>query len=148
MPPTNRRTKKRESKKQSAAKKSGSRRKAIEATRRRKSKKETTPRAGTTSKRSAPRKRATIDTVREIEREVRDKRLPSTRGARPQSDFQGLTRAEEADSESVEELVEEGNVSESGAVAGVEEASNEDEREVHTQELPEDDVPDEYLEQD
>jgi hypothetical protein len=59
-----------------------------------------------------------------------------------------LSRVENSDSESVEELVEEGNVFESGAVAGVEEADNEDEREVHTRELPEDDVPEEYLEKD
>jgi hypothetical protein len=63
-------------------------------------------------------------------------------------DFQGLSRAQEADSESVEELVEEGNVSEAGAVAGVEEADDEDTREVHTHEVPEDDVPDEYLDKD
>jgi len=63
-------------------------------------------------------------------------------------DFQGLSRAEQADSESVDELVEEGNVFEAGAVAGVEEADNEDTREVHTHEVPEDDVPEEYLDKD
>lgn len=63
-------------------------------------------------------------------------------------DLQGLSRAEEADSESVDELVEEGNVFEAGAVAGVEEANNADEREVHTHEVPEDDVPEEYLDKD
>ena len=63
-------------------------------------------------------------------------------------DFQGLSRAQQADSESVEELVEEGNVAEAGAVAGVEEANDEDTREVHTHEVPEDDVPDEYLDKD
>jgi hypothetical protein len=65
--------------------------------------------------------------------------------ARQSIDFQGLSRAQQADSESVEELVEEGNVVEAGAVAGVEEADDEDTREVHTHEVPEDDVPDEYL---
>ena len=35
-----------------------------------------------------------------------------------------------------------------GAVAGVEEADNADEREVRTHELPEDDVPEEYLDKD
>jgi hypothetical protein len=59
--------------------------------------------------------------------------------------LQGLSRAEQADSESVDELVEEGNIFEAGAVAGVEEADNADEREVHTHEVPEDDVPEEYL---
>ena len=68
--------------------------------------------------------------------------------ARQSIDFQGLSRAQQADSESVEELVEEGNVAEAGAVAGVEEADDEDTREVHTHEVPEDDVPDEYLDKD
>lgn len=52
------------------------------------------------------------------------------------------------DSESVEELVEEGNVFEAGVVTGVEEADDADEREVHTHEVPEDDVPEEYLDKD
>jgi hypothetical protein len=42
-------------------------------------------------------------------------------------------------------LVSEGNLFEAGAVAGVEEADNADEKEVHTHEVPEDDVPKEYL---
>ena len=68
--------------------------------------------------------------------------------ARQSADFEGLSRVEQADSESVDELVEEGNVFEAGAVAGVEEADDEDTREVHTREFPEDDVPDEYLDKD
>jgi hypothetical protein len=67
---------------------------------------------------------------------------------RESGDLEGLSRAEEADSESVDELVEEGNSFEAGAVAGVEEADNADEREVHTHEVPEDDVPEEYLDKD
>ena len=54
----------------------------------------------------------------------------------------------QADSQSVDELVEEGNVFEAGAVAGVEEADDEETKEVHTHEVPEDDVPNEYLEND
>jgi hypothetical protein len=67
---------------------------------------------------------------------------------RESGDLEGLSRAEEADSESVDELVEEGNSFEAGVVAGVEEADNADEREVHTHEVPEDDVPEEYLDKD
>jgi hypothetical protein len=63
-------------------------------------------------------------------------------------DLEGLSRAERADSESVDELVEEGNAFEAGTVAGVEEADDHDTREVHTHEVPEDDVPDEYLDKD
>ncbi|HXW93961.1 MAG TPA: hypothetical protein VEK33_25645 [Terriglobales bacterium] len=67
---------------------------------------------------------------------------------RQSGDFEGLSQAAEADSQSVDELVEEGNFFEAGAVAGVEAADDEDTKEVHTREVPEDDVPDEYLEKD
>jgi len=67
---------------------------------------------------------------------------------RQTGDLEGLSRSEQADSESVDELVEEGNPFEAGAVSGVEEADNADEREVHTHEVPEDDVPEEYLDKD
>lgn len=60
-------------------------------------------------------------------------------------DLQGLSRREAADSESVDELVEEGNAFEADVVAGVESADDADEQEVHTHEVPEDDVPGEYL---
>ncbi|HET9309202.1 MAG TPA: hypothetical protein VFO46_24530 [Candidatus Sulfotelmatobacter sp.] len=67
---------------------------------------------------------------------------------RQAGDLEGLSRTEQADSESVDELVGEGNVFEAGAVAGVEEADDQDTREVHSHEVPEDDVPDEYLDKD
>jgi hypothetical protein len=60
-------------------------------------------------------------------------------------DLQGLSRAAQADSESVDELISEGNPFEAEAVAGVEDAGNAPQREVHTHEVPEDDVPEEYL---
>ena len=63
-------------------------------------------------------------------------------------DSEGLSTAESADSESVRELVDEGNTFEAGAVEGVQRADDEDERPVRTRELPEDDVPEEYLEKD
>jgi hypothetical protein len=74
----------------------------------------------------------------------------STRGVAPSpqpEDLQGLSRAEQADSESVDELAGEGNVFEAGAVAGVEEADSADEKAVHTREVSEDDVPEEYLDE-
>ena len=67
---------------------------------------------------------------------------------RQSGDLEGLFRVVQADSQSVDELVEEGNVFEAGAVAGVEEADDEETKEVHTHEVPEDDVPDEYLKND
>ena len=54
---------------------------------------------------------------------------------------------EEADSESVEELVEEGQDFEAGVVAGIEQADA-SQGEVRTKQVPEDDVPREYLEND
>jgi hypothetical protein len=63
-------------------------------------------------------------------------------------DLQGISKAEGADSESVDELLEEGNPFEAGVVEGVENADDEDQREVHTHETSEDDVPDEYLDKD
>ena len=63
-------------------------------------------------------------------------------------DLQGLSNVEGADSESVDELIDEGNAFEAGVVSGVEEAGNEEGREVHTREVPEDDVPGEYLDED
>ena len=101
------------------------------------------------AKRRARPKPKSVSAERELQQEIRSRRLTGTEtGQSRQSDFQGLSRKEYADSESVDELVEEGNVFEAGAVAGVEEADNSDEREVHTHEVPEDDVPDEYLKKD
>jgi hypothetical protein len=78
--------------------------------------------------------------------------FPASRRIRPaesqSGDLQGLSNVERADSESVDELLEEGNTFEAGVVAGVEQADNADESEVHTREFPEDDVPEEYLDKD
>jgi hypothetical protein len=63
-------------------------------------------------------------------------------------DLQGLSNLETADSESVDELIEEGNAFEADVVAGVESAEDAEEKEVHTHEVPEDDVPGEYLDKD
>ena len=63
-------------------------------------------------------------------------------------DFQGLSNRAGADSESVDELLEEGNAFEAEIVKGVEDVPDADEGEIRTHEVPEDDVPDEYLEKD
>ena len=60
-------------------------------------------------------------------------------------DTQQMPHQAEADSESVEELAEEGNAIEADAVEGVEDAKDPDVSEVITREVPEDDVPAEYL---
>jgi len=68
-------------------------------------------------------------------------------GGRLSGDLQGVSTIESADSESVAELLEEGNIVEAEAVAGVE-AADADDREVQSHEVPEDDVPDEYRNKD
>ncbi len=70
---------------------------------------------------------------------------PGTRSGGQSGDLQGLSSVEGADSESVDELLEEGNAFEADVVTGVEDAGNADEQEVRTHEVPEDDVPGEYL---
>jgi N utilization substance protein A len=59
-------------------------------------------------------------------------------------DLQGISDVADADSESVKELVEQGNAFEADAVDGVENAKDPDVSEVTTREVPEDDVPEEY----
>jgi|ERR1700722_1869056 len=73
---------------------------------------------------------------------------PEARSGLLSGDLQGLSNVEGADSESVDELLEEGNAFEADAVSGVEEADNAEGKEVRTREVPEDDVPEEYLDQD
>ncbi len=63
-------------------------------------------------------------------------------------DLQGLSDVEEADSESVDELLEEGQSLEAEVVEGVENAPDADRGPVRTHEVPEDDVPEEYREED
>jgi hypothetical protein len=63
-------------------------------------------------------------------------------------DTQGLSDVAEAGSQSVEELVEEGQSFEAEVISGVEDAPDPDVAEVHTKQVPEDDVPSEYLEKD
>jgi hypothetical protein len=62
--------------------------------------------------------------------------------------LQGLSNTAEADSESVDELLEEGNAFEAEVVEGVEAAPEADKGEIRTHEVPEDDVPEEYLDKD
>ena len=61
-------------------------------------------------------------------------------------DIQEMPNTAKADSESVEELAEEGNAFEADVVEGVEEGGNPSE--VKPRQVPEDDVPAEYLNDD
>jgi hypothetical protein len=62
-------------------------------------------------------------------------------------DLQGLSSIAGADSESVDELLEEGNALEAEIVQGVQDAPDADVSEVRTHEVPEDDIPEEYQDQ-
>ena len=67
------------------------------------------------------------------------------RSGKQSGDLQGLSNVQGADSESVDELLDEGNAFEAEVVKGVEDAGDADEGEVRTHEVPQDDVPGEYL---
>src|SRR5581483_2718182 len=102
---------------------------------------------------SAKKKSSSRRTGRATSRTRETASLESRRGLGAESggqsgDTQGLFRREHSDSESVEELMEEGQYLEAEAVGGVEDAPDADEGEVRTREVPEDDVPEEYLDRD
>lgn len=101
--------------------------------------------ASKTRRAPAKRVREKYETVDTLLPGFRRASAPSGRQA---GDLQGLSDVEGADSESVDELLDEGNAFEADAVRGVEDADNAGEREVHTHEVPENDVPDEYLDKD
>ena len=63
-------------------------------------------------------------------------------------DLQGISIVEDVDSESADELLEEGQAFEAGIVSGVEEAGDAEESEVVTHEVLQDDVPKEYDDED
>lgn len=58
---------------------------------------------------------------------------------------QHLLRSPLEGPQSVEELLEEGQSFEAGIISGVEDAPDADQGEVRTRQVPEDDVPQEYL---
>jgi len=63
-------------------------------------------------------------------------------------DFGGASVVQSADSESADELLEEGQAFEAGIVSGVENAPDADQGEVRTHEVAQDDVPEEYDDKD
>jgi hypothetical protein len=69
------------------------------------------------------------------------KRGLGTAAAGQSGDLQGLSRAIGVDSESVEELIEEGQAFEADAISGVENAPDADQGEVRVHERPEDELP-------
>src|ERR1700674_3391050 len=107
------------------------------------------------SKKKVAKKKAVPKNAGALKKQVRGKSqivdtvafAPEGLGARAggqSGDLQGLSNVEGGDSESVDELLEEGNAFEAEVVKGVEDAGDADEGEVRTHEVPQDDVPGEY----
>jgi hypothetical protein len=103
--------------------------------------------------RTAPRRGASDpDTDLRVNQEVEIvSTKPRSRVARAgagSGDLQGISTVEDVDSESEDELLEEGQSFEAGIVGGVERAGDDEEHEVVTHEVLEDDVPREYDDED
>ena len=92
--------------------------------------------------------------AKSLRREYVEDPIDQPQGIGPDSagqsgDLQGLSQVPDADSESVEQLVEEGQALEADVIEGVEQASDSEKTpEVRTHERAEDDVPPEYLDRD
>jgi hypothetical protein len=138
-----------------AAKKKSKNKPAKKATRNRSTSARKSPKKKAGANKSAPKKKSSPPKKSAKKKASRrGTGVPAFPTARPRvtsggesGDLQGLSNRERADSESVDELLEEGNAFEAGVVSGVEQADDADGREVHTREVPEDDVPEEYLDQ-
>ena len=91
---------------------------------------------------AVPRKSQSVETV-----SLEPKGL-GTRAGVGAGDLQGISILENVDSESAEELLEEGQAFEAGIISGVEDAPDVGKSEVTTHEVPQDDVPGEYDDKD
>ena len=106
------------------------------------------------AKKAAPKKKKRLEKKRvrgksqSVDTVVFEPKGLGARSGGQSGDLQGLSNLAGADSESVDELLEEGNAFEAEIVKGVQDVPDADEGEVRTHEVPEDDVPDEYLEKD
>lgn len=110
-------------------------------------KKKTAPNRKASRKKTGTKKKRFRGRGEVVDTVVFEPRGLGARSGAQSGDLQGLSGIEGAASESVKELLEEGNAFEADVVKGVEDAENSDEGEVVTHEVPEDDVPKEYLEE-
>jgi hypothetical protein len=105
--------------------------------------------AGRPAARRRPARQAQVvpggQSVETVQLKPRTRTAPAGAGG---GDFGGVSVVEGADFESPEELLEEGQTFEAGIVSGVENAADPDQGEVRTQEVPQDDVPEEYDDRD
>jgi hypothetical protein len=141
---------KKKTKKKSTRSKKNEARKSLQPARKRLAKRKTVL-DKTVARRNAPAKTRSAKAVSKTRRNKGQQPIslkPSREVSGLQSgDLEGLSNVESADSESVEELLEEGNAFEAGVVSGVEDSRKREGKEVRTREVPEDDVPSEYLDE-
>ena len=133
--------KKKSGKKKATSKSRVSAKAKLSANRRKKkaaAKRRTTPRRQVSRSRPAEMGSQNVETVQMKPRALR------ARAGAGGGDFGGVSTVESVDSESADELLEEGQAFEAGIVSGVEDAPDADQGPVKTREVPEDDVPEEY----
>jgi len=75
----------------------------------------------------------------------RRKTQPEDQSTRETGDAEGLSDSAESSSQSVAELLDEGQSFEASVLSGIENARNADDGPIKTREVREDDVPTEYL---
>ncbi len=111
-------------------------------------KKKTLPKKATPKRRAALKKSSVRGKSLSVDTTAFEPADVGARSGGQAGNLQGLSNIADADSESVDELLEEGNAFEAEVVEGVEDAPDADRGEVRTHEVPEDDVPEEYLDKD
>jgi hypothetical protein len=111
-------------------------------------KKKLRPKKAATRKKAAPKKRNARGKSQNVAALAFEPKGLGARSGGQSGDLQGLSNSAGADSESVDELLEEGNAFEAQVVEGVENVPDADQGGIRTREVPEDDVPDEYLDKD
>jgi len=129
------------------AKRKAARKKPVPRKKPPKKRKKSAPKRKPSGKKAAQRKRRIRGKSESVDTVVFEPKGLGARSGGQSGDLQGLSGLEGADSESVGELLEEGNAFEAEVVKGVEDAGDADQGEVKTHEVPEDDVPEEYLDE-
>ncbi|HEV8202577.1 MAG TPA: hypothetical protein VGS03_21395 [Candidatus Polarisedimenticolia bacterium] len=104
--------------------------------------------SGRTRTKPARSSRKATRPARSVTNRALRERGPGPGAAGQSGDTEGLSGIAIADSESVKQLVEEGQPFEAGIISGVENAPDADKGRVRTRQVPEDDVPQEYLDED
>ena len=114
------------------------------APRKKPAKKKSAPKRKPLGKKASRKKKRVRGESENVDTVVFEPKGLGARSGGQAGDLQGLSGIEGADSESVGELLEEGNAFEAEVVKGVQDAGDADEGEVVSHEVSEDDVPDEY----